>query len=117
MGILGVLPSPTREETESVPHDAPLPAGNTARSAEGSLKYNELMEVCTKLSTKVTTLEEDLKKTKILYNIAFSMMVTKMQNMKDEIKQLKGKRKAQIVDSSTSSNDGDSDDNLGDFPK
>lgn len=44
-----VLPSPFREETESLPKDAPLPAGNTAGSAEGSLQYNELIEICTKL--------------------------------------------------------------------
>ena len=32
-GGLGVLPSPTREETEPMPHDAPLSAGHTAGSA------------------------------------------------------------------------------------
>ena len=51
--ILGgseVLPSPTRGETESMLHDAPLPEGNTSGSAEGSLQIKELMELCTKLS-------------------------------------------------------------------
>lgn len=42
-GGLGVLPSPTTEETEQRSHDAPLPAGNTTGSAEGSGNIYELM--------------------------------------------------------------------------
>jgi hypothetical protein len=49
MGGSGVLPSPTRGETESMLHDAPLPEVNTSGSAEGSFQIKELMELCTKL--------------------------------------------------------------------
>jgi hypothetical protein len=37
-------PSPTREEPESMPYDAPLPTGHTVGSVEGSVQPNELME-------------------------------------------------------------------------
>ena len=48
-GGLGVLPSPTREETEPMSHDAPLSAGHIAGSAEDSGNIHELMDRCTKL--------------------------------------------------------------------
>ncbi|GJX34449.1 hypothetical protein Tco_0246006, partial [Tanacetum coccineum] len=47
--------------TSSMPYDSPLLGGNTPGSDEGSKKLNELTELCTKLSNKVTSLEEDLK--------------------------------------------------------
>ena len=50
IGGSGVLPSPTREETEFMPHDLPLLAGNTARSDEGRLTLQELMDTCTTLT-------------------------------------------------------------------
>lgn len=66
-GGLGVLPSPTREETEPMSHDAPLSAGHTTGSAEDSGNIHELMDRCTKLEEKVQTLEDELKQTKIQY--------------------------------------------------
>ncbi|GJR13530.1 putative ribonuclease H-like domain-containing protein [Tanacetum coccineum] len=51
------IPSP-------MPHDSPLRGGHTPRSDEGSKKLNELTVLRTKLSDKVTNLEEDLKQTK-----------------------------------------------------
>ncbi|GJU69438.1 hypothetical protein Tco_1255697 [Tanacetum coccineum] len=45
-------------------HDSPLPGGHTPRSDEGNKKHNELTELCIKLSSKVESLEEDLKLTK-----------------------------------------------------
>ncbi|GKA73375.1 hypothetical protein Tco_0779677 [Tanacetum coccineum] len=44
-----------------MPHDSPLSGGHTHGSDEGSKKLNELIELCTKLSDKVTRLEDDLK--------------------------------------------------------
>jgi hypothetical protein len=49
-GGLGDIPSFTRDDTEPMPHDSPLLAGNTARSDEGSGQLTELMALCTKLS-------------------------------------------------------------------
>ncbi|GJV05399.1 hypothetical protein Tco_0603844 [Tanacetum coccineum] len=45
-------------------HDS---GGYTPGSDEGSKKLNELTELCTKLSEKVTSLEQDLKQTKQVY--------------------------------------------------
>ncbi|GJZ48459.1 hypothetical protein Tco_0602291 [Tanacetum coccineum] len=42
-----------------MPHDSPLSGGHTPGSDEGSKKLNELTELCTKLSDKVTSLEDD----------------------------------------------------------
>ncbi|GJS39930.1 hypothetical protein Tco_0564973 [Tanacetum coccineum] len=52
------------EEAANMPHDSPLPGGHTPRSDEGSMTLNELMVLCTQLSTKVASLEADLKQTK-----------------------------------------------------
>ncbi|GJZ41006.1 hypothetical protein Tco_0587892 [Tanacetum coccineum] len=49
-------------------HDSPLSGGDTPGSDEGSKKLNELTELCTKLSDKVTSLEKDLKQTKKVYD-------------------------------------------------
>ena len=120
-GGLGVLPSPTREETEPMSHDAPLPAGNAVGSAEGSGNLHELIDKCTTLEAKVQSLEDELKQTKQLYKDDLSKILKQMQTMQEEINTLKKKRAAHLVVSSPSSgHDGDSDrssDDLGDSPK
>ncbi|GJX05609.1 putative ribonuclease H-like domain-containing protein [Tanacetum coccineum] len=57
-----LLSSPSRVPTP--PHDSPLLGGHTPGSDEGSMTLNELMVLCTQLSTKVASLEQDLKHTK-----------------------------------------------------
>ena len=120
-GGLGVLPSPTREETEPMSHDAPLSAGHTAGSAEGSSNINELMERCTKLEEKVQTLEDELKQTKIQYQHDLSKLQGQLQTMQEEINSMKQKRATHLVLSSPSSTHDDdskaSDDDMGDSPK
>ena len=64
IGGSGVQPSPTREETEFVPHDSPILAGNTARSDEGRLTLQELMDTCTNLTKQVSLLKKELAQTK-----------------------------------------------------
>ncbi|GJS92276.1 putative ribonuclease H-like domain-containing protein [Tanacetum coccineum] len=51
-----------------MPHDLPLLGGHIPGSDEDSKKLNELTVFFTKLSDKVTSLEEDLKQTKKLYD-------------------------------------------------
>ncbi|GJV82059.1 hypothetical protein Tco_1517929 [Tanacetum coccineum] len=46
--------------------------GYTPGSDEGSKKLNELTELCTKLSEKVTNLDQDLKRTKQVYGKALT---------------------------------------------
>ncbi|GJX86344.1 putative ribonuclease H-like domain-containing protein [Tanacetum coccineum] len=51
-------PTPT---LSPMPNEPPLGEGNISRSGESSMQLLELMELCTKLSDKVTSLEDDLK--------------------------------------------------------
>ncbi|GKA08034.1 putative ribonuclease H-like domain-containing protein [Tanacetum coccineum] len=52
------------QTTSSMPHDSPLPGGYTPGSVEGSMKLNELTDLCTKLvDRKVKKLEDKLKST------------------------------------------------------
>ncbi|GKE01685.1 hypothetical protein Tco_1389668 [Tanacetum coccineum] len=46
------------------PHDSPLLGGHTPGSDEGSMTLTELMVLCIQFSTKVASLEQDLKQTK-----------------------------------------------------
>nr|GEY47840.1 hypothetical protein [Tanacetum cinerariifolium] len=57
----------------------------------------ELMDICTKLSDKVTTLENELKSTKAVYNKALTTLTKKVKKLK---KKLKHKRRRAVVDSS-----------------
>ncbi|GJU39670.1 hypothetical protein Tco_1192627 [Tanacetum coccineum] len=52
------------EEAANMPHDSPIPGGHTLGSDKGSMTLNELTVLCTQLSTKVVSLEADLKQTK-----------------------------------------------------
>ncbi|GJX18797.1 hypothetical protein Tco_0221474 [Tanacetum coccineum] len=69
-----------------MPHDSPLSGGHTPGSDEGSKKLNELTELCTKLSDKVTSLEDDLKQTKKVYGKALTKLVKKGRMTETEYK-------------------------------
>lgn len=74
------------------------------------------MDLCTKLSKKVETLEYDLKKTKHVYGQIYTSLIIKVKNLEDQVKKLKARRKANTVDSSSSA-DKDLHDAFGDSPK
>nr|GEV49104.1 hypothetical protein [Tanacetum cinerariifolium] len=61
------------------------------------MKLLELMNICTKLSDKFTTLENELKITKVVYNKA---LITITKRVKKLEKKLKYKRRRAVVDSS-----------------
>nr|GEW19717.1 hypothetical protein [Tanacetum cinerariifolium] len=61
------------------------------------MKLLELMNICTKLSDKFTTLENELKSTKAVYNKA---LITLTKRVKKLEKKLKYKRRRAVVDSS-----------------
>nr|GEU55859.1 hypothetical protein [Tanacetum cinerariifolium] len=59
-----VLMSPIQDRPErlsNLPNEPPLGEGNTSRSEDGSMQLLELMDICTKLSDKVISLENELK--------------------------------------------------------
>ncbi|GKA27693.1 ribonuclease H-like domain-containing protein [Tanacetum coccineum] len=74
-----------------------VPGGYTPGSDEGSKKLNELTELCTKLSEKVTSLEQDLKQTKQVYGKAFTKLVKKVKHLEDQLKSTTKRRKAKVV--------------------
>ncbi|GKG30348.1 hypothetical protein Tco_0420246, partial [Tanacetum coccineum] len=80
-----------------MPHDSPLLGGDTPGSDEGSKKLNKLIELCTKLSDKVTNLEEDLKQTKKVYGKALTKLVKKVKYLEDKLKSTTEKRKERMV--------------------
>nr|GEU86733.1 copia protein [Tanacetum cinerariifolium] len=80
----------------NLPNQPPLGEGNTSQSGEGSMQLLELMDICIKLSDKVTTLENELKSTKAVYNKA---LITLTKRIKKLEKKLKHKRRKAVVDS------------------
>ncbi|GJT76676.1 hypothetical protein Tco_1043401 [Tanacetum coccineum] len=71
--------------------------GYTLGSVEGSMKLNELMELCTKLFDKVTSLEKDLKQTKEVHGKAITKLVKKVKHLEDKLKSTTKRRKARLV--------------------
>nr|GEV40100.1 reverse transcriptase [Tanacetum cinerariifolium] len=61
------------------------------------MQLSELMDICTKLSDKVTTLENELTSTKTVYNTA---LITLTKRVKKLEKKLKYKRRRVVIDSS-----------------
>ncbi|GJW63487.1 ribonuclease H-like domain-containing protein [Tanacetum coccineum] len=79
-----------------MPNEPPLGEGNTSRSGEGSMQLLELTELCTKLSDKVTSLEDDLKQTKKIYGKALTKLVKKVKHLEAKLKSTKERRKARM---------------------
>ncbi|GKC01935.1 hypothetical protein Tco_0993545 [Tanacetum coccineum] len=85
------------EEAVNMPHDLPLLGGHTPGSDEGNMTLNELTVLCTQLSTKVASLEADLKRTKKVYGNAYTKLIMKVKKLEHKVKSSKSKRRAKIV--------------------
>ncbi|GKB95006.1 hypothetical protein Tco_0981143 [Tanacetum coccineum] len=85
------------DSTSTLSHDLLLPGGYTLGSVEGSMKLNELTDLCTKLVGRVTSLETELIKTKQVYGKAITKLVKKVKHLEDKLKSTKVRRKARIV--------------------
>ncbi|GKA67168.1 hypothetical protein Tco_0766976 [Tanacetum coccineum] len=72
-----------------------LEEGNTSKSGEGSMKFLELMEMCINLSENVTSLENELTRTKAFYNKAFLTLTKRVKKLEKQLKH-KTKRSALI---------------------
>ncbi|GKC58388.1 hypothetical protein Tco_1085986 [Tanacetum coccineum] len=68
------------------PRDSPLPRVNTLGSDEGSMQHKELMELCTKLSKRVTSLEKEVNMTKQTYGAAYTTLITKVKKLEQKLK-------------------------------
>ncbi|GJY63016.1 uncharacterized mitochondrial protein-like protein, partial [Tanacetum coccineum] len=89
------LSSPFRIPTP--PYDSPLPGGHTPRSDEGSMTLNELTILCTQLSTKVASLEQDLKHTKKVYSNAYTKLIMRVKKLEHKVKSRQPRRRARVV--------------------
>nr|GEV07550.1 retrotransposon protein, putative, unclassified [Tanacetum cinerariifolium] len=92
--VCGISTLPTTEIFEQL---ALIGEGNTSRSRDGIMQLLELIDICTKLSNKVTTLENKFKSRKAVYNKA---LITQTKRVKKLEKKLKHKRRRAVVDSS-----------------
>ncbi|GJU61132.1 hypothetical protein Tco_1238898 [Tanacetum coccineum] len=88
------LSSPSRVPTP--PHDSPLPGGHTPGSDEGSMTLNELTVLCTQLSTKVISLEQDLKHTKKVYSNAYTKLIMRVKKLEHKVKSRQPQRRARV---------------------
>ncbi|GJX58951.1 putative ribonuclease H-like domain-containing protein [Tanacetum coccineum] len=85
------------ERVPTPPYDSPLPRVNTLRSDEGSMSLQELTILCTKLFSKVESLEADLKQTKQVYGAAYTKLIMKVKKLKKIVKIIQARRRAKIV--------------------
>nr|GEX02342.1 retrovirus-related Pol polyprotein from transposon TNT 1-94 [Tanacetum cinerariifolium] len=84
----------TFELTDTIPptpHDSPLTGGYAPKSDEGRLKLLEVMNICTTLSNKVTTLENELLRTKAFYHKSFITLTNRVKKLEIQLKQKKSR--------------------------
>ncbi|GJR66912.1 hypothetical protein Tco_0012977 [Tanacetum coccineum] len=78
-------------------YDSPLLRVHTLGSDEGSMTLQELTVLCTKLSNKVASLEEDLKQTKKVYGVSYTKLIKKVKKLEKTVKSNQARRRAKIV--------------------
>ncbi|GJZ40221.1 hypothetical protein Tco_0586784 [Tanacetum coccineum] len=78
-----------------MPYDSPLPRVHTLGSDEGRMQHNELMDLVTKLSDRVVSLETDLQQTKKVYGAAYTKLIKKVKRLEDKLN--KSRRKRRLV--------------------
>ncbi|GKC14307.1 hypothetical protein Tco_1011089 [Tanacetum coccineum] len=93
----GSIAQTRSERVPTSPHDSPLLRVNTLGSDEGSMSLQELTVLCTKLFSKVESLEADLKQTKQVYGDAYTKLSMKVKKLKKTIKTSQARRRAKIV--------------------
>nr|GEX18426.1 retrovirus-related Pol polyprotein from transposon TNT 1-94 [Tanacetum cinerariifolium] len=79
------------------PYDSPLTGGYKPRSDEGRLKLKELIDLYTTLSNRVSTLENELSSTKVVYHKAFITLTKRVKKLETQLKQ---KRSRAVIHSS-----------------
>ncbi|GKA79930.1 hypothetical protein Tco_0786526 [Tanacetum coccineum] len=93
----GSIAQTRSERVPTQPYDSPLPRVNTLRSDEGSIKLQELMALCTKLSDRVLALETELRQTKKVYGAAYTKLILKVKKLEKTVKSNQARRRAKIV--------------------
>ncbi|GKD89389.1 hypothetical protein Tco_1364896 [Tanacetum coccineum] len=81
------------DKTPAMPYDSPLPRVHTFRSDDGRMQHNKLMDLVTKLSDKVVSLETDLHQTKKVYGAAYTKLIKKVKRLEDKLNKSRRKRR------------------------
>ncbi|GJT04013.1 hypothetical protein Tco_0838475 [Tanacetum coccineum] len=93
----GFIAQTRSERVPTPPYDSPLPRVNTLGSDEGSMSLQELTVLCTTLSSKVESLEADLKQTKQVYSAAYTKLIMKVKKLEKTAKTRQAIRRAKFV--------------------
>ncbi|GJY93425.1 hypothetical protein Tco_0509207 [Tanacetum coccineum] len=83
------------DKTPYMPYDSPLLRVHTLGSDEGRMQHNELMDLVTKLSNRVISLEINLQQTKKVYGAAYTKLIKKVKRLEDKLN--KSRRKRRLV--------------------
>ncbi|GKC77108.1 hypothetical protein Tco_1127882 [Tanacetum coccineum] len=83
------------DKTPTMPHDSPLLRVHTLGSDKGRMQHNELMNLVTKLSDRVVSLETNLQQTKKVYGASYTKLIKKIKRLEDKLN--KSKRKCRLV--------------------
>nr|GEW79018.1 hypothetical protein [Tanacetum cinerariifolium]GEW79793.1 hypothetical protein [Tanacetum cinerariifolium] len=75
------------DTVQPTPYDSPLTRGYIPGSDEGRLKLLELMNICTALSNRVTTVGNELSSTKDVYHKAFITLTKRVKKLETQLKQ------------------------------
>ncbi|GJW79304.1 hypothetical protein Tco_0140986 [Tanacetum coccineum] len=81
------------DKTPAMPHDSPLLRVHTLGSDEGRMQHNELMDLVTKFSYRVVSLETDLHQPKKVYGAAYTKLIKKAKRLEDKLNKSRRKRK------------------------
>ncbi|GJZ04902.1 hypothetical protein Tco_0538177, partial [Tanacetum coccineum] len=81
------------DKTPAMPHDLPLLRVHTLGSNEGRMQHNELMDLVTKLSDRVVSLETNLHQTKKVYGTAYTKLIKKVKRLEDKLNKSRRKRR------------------------
>ncbi|GJY29060.1 hypothetical protein Tco_0404827 [Tanacetum coccineum] len=85
------------EEAAPMPYESPLHSVHLLRHDEGSMQQNELMDLVTKLSERVTVLETDIQQTKKVYSSAITKLILRVKKLEKTVKTTKARRRARVV--------------------
>ncbi|GKC58796.1 hypothetical protein Tco_1086394 [Tanacetum coccineum] len=90
-------PTPDAKEVVPMPHESPIHSVYSLGRDEGSLSLSELTVLCTNLSNKVTSLEEELAQTKQTYGTALTQLIKKVKKLEQTVKSTQARRRIRII--------------------
>ncbi|GKF82700.1 hypothetical protein Tco_0244356 [Tanacetum coccineum] len=80
-----------------MPHDSPLLRVHTLGSNESRMQHNELIDLATKLSDRVLSLETNLQQRKQVYGASYTKLIKKAKKLEDKLNKSRRKRKLVLL--------------------